>query len=274
MHPTLFEFGPFKVYSFGTMIAVAALAAGLFAYWAMRRHALTRKYLFDTILYTLFFGLLGARVVFYLIYSDQFQSIWQIFFIWQGGLVALGGILVGFLVFIYFLKQNPQRLWLVADIFALAFLLAWAIGKQGCVLSSCTAGKISESWLAINGSFPVDLMSSLWALTLFIILLLVWLKQIMRDGAIFLLSLEGFFLGELVIRSLKEDFDTGLGRAEAIVQLIIVVVIYIAYWRLYNPKMVRLPKKLLSLSRKWSSAVIQIKLFDKLTSWRSRRGQS
>jgi len=256
------------------MIAIAALLAGLFAYWALKRHALTRKYLFDTVLYTLFFGLLGARIVFYLIYSDQFQSILQIFFIWQGGLVALGGILIGFLVFLHFLKKHPQRLWLVADIFALAFLLAWSVGKQGCVLSSCTAGKITESWLGINGTFPVDLLSSLWALFLFLLLGFVWLRQAMRDGAIFLLALEGYFLGELLIRSLKEDFSTGLGRAEAIIQLIIVVVIYIAYWRLYNPKMIRLPRKWVTASQRGYNSLKQNPSVQRILSWRPGRGRS
>jgi len=236
MLPILFEVGKFKLYSFGTFIALGTVVGGLVLFWLAKKRNLKTHHLFDTVLYTLLLSLAGARLAYYFIYAKEFKSFWQILYFWQGGLIALGGIIVGFLVYLYFIRKEKDPVWQMLDIGAISFLSAWVIGKFGCFLSGCAVGRLSDSPLAISGSFPIDLFSIVWALLLFILLLRSWLKNKLSDGVIFFLAMEGFFLGELLIKTLKIDFAEDIVRVEAVSHLLIIVSIYLIFWRLHGPK--------------------------------------
>ena len=122
------------------------------------------------------------------------------------------------------------------DALGLSFLVSWAIGKVGCYLSLCTLGRATESWLATNGTIPVDLISSIWAIIIFGTLLYIYLKDRLTAGVVFFLSTEAFFLGELLIKTLKSDFSGGIARAEAMIYLALVAITYLVFWRLHGPK--------------------------------------
>src|SRR5665213_1529218 len=111
MLPVLFALGPFKFYSFGTFIALGAVAAGLVLFWAARHRRLHTHHLFDTTLYTLIIALVGARLTYYFIYANQFTTFGQLFQFWQGGLVALGGLIAGFLAYLYFSQKEHDPIW-------------------------------------------------------------------------------------------------------------------------------------------------------------------
>lgn len=236
MYPVLLKIGKFKLYSFGTFIAVGAVAAGLFMYLAAKKRKLNSHHLFDATLYTLFFGLIGARLLFYFLYQNQFQSFWQIFYFWQGGLVALGGLVIGFFTFLHFIRREKDPIWQMFDIGALGLLLGWTIGKIGCHLSGCSVGRDAVNIFSLQGSYPIDLYSALWTALAFAILFSAWLRNKLSDGVIFFLSLEGFFLGELLIKTLKADFGDGIVRIEAVVNLGLIVAIYLLFWRLHGPR--------------------------------------
>jgi hypothetical protein len=48
--------------------------------------------------------------------------------------------------------------------------------------------------------------------------------------------MEAFFLGELLIKTLKIDFAEDIVRIEAVSHLVIIVAIYLIFWRLHGPK--------------------------------------
>lgn len=236
MYPILLEIGRFKFYTFGSFIALATLVAGFFIFYLAKRRKLRTHHFFDTVLFTLLFALLGARVGYYFIYQNQFQSLWQIFLFWQGGLLALGGLITGFLTFLYLIKKEKDPIWQLLDIGALGLLVGWSIGKFGCFLSGCTLGRPTETLLGINGSYPVDLFSAIWALLLLVVMVLAWQRRKLSDGVVFFLSMEGFFLGELLINTLKADFGENIVRTEAVVHLTLIIAIYLIFWRLHGPR--------------------------------------
>jgi len=238
MYPILFSVGQFKLYSFGSFIALGALVAGLVLYRLTRSRKLPTQHLFDVVLYSLLGGLIGARVGYYILYAEQFQSFWQIFYFWQGGLVALTGIITGFLVFLYHIRQEKAPAWIMLDVGLIAFLIGWAIGKFGCHLSACTVGR-AGTFLTINGTYPVDLLSLIWAVLLVAVLWRLWHQQKLQDGAILFLAIEGLFLGEFLLKTLKADFGEGLSRLEAAAYLLLIIGTYFAFWRLHGPKINR-----------------------------------
>lgn len=236
MQPILFELGRFKLYSFGTFIALGAFVGGVFLYHMLRRRKHRVHHIFDTVLYTLLIGLLGARITYYFTFQEQFKSFGQIFYFWQGGLLALGGIIIGFLALLRFIKKSKQPLWEVLDATGLAFLIGWAIGKVGCHLSLCTIGRASDGFLSVNGSYPIDLFSSIWAAIVFGTLMYVYLRDKLSAGIVFFLATEAFLLGELLIKTLKADFGEGIVRAEAMVYLVLIVITYLLFWRFHGPQ--------------------------------------
>jgi len=128
MQPILFELGKFKLYSFGTFIALGALVGGVLLYHLLRHRKHRVHHVFDTVLYTLLIGLLGARITYYFTFQDQFKNFGQIFYFWQGGLLALGGIIIGFLALLRFVKNAKQPIWEVLDATGLAFPTALDTG--------------------------------------------------------------------------------------------------------------------------------------------------
>jgi len=236
MHPVLLEIGKFKLYSFGSFIAIGAVAAGIVIYRLAKMSRLATHHLFDTILYTLLLALLGARLTYYFVYQDQFHSFWQIIYFWQGGLIALGGLIIGFLIYTQTIRRLKEPIWPWLDIGALGLLIGWAIGKIGCHLSGCSIGRSTTSFLSIDGAYPVDFLSLFWLLLLFGSLLYAWIRNRLSDGVIFFLALEGFFLGELLVKTLQLDFGEGVGRIEAVINLGLIAAIYILFWRLHGPQ--------------------------------------
>lgn len=236
MHPILLSIGQFKLYSFGTFIALGAVAAGLFMAKAAKDRRLKTNHLFDTVLYTLLLGLLGARLAYYFIYQNQFQSIGQIIYFWQGGLVALGGLSVGFLTYLYRIRTKASSLWPMLDIGALGLLVGWVFGKFGCHLSGCSVGRGAVNIFSLNGSYPIDLFSAIWALALLVTLYFIWQRNRLSDGVIFFLGIEGLFLGEMLIKTLKADFGDGAVRIEAVINLAMITAVYLIFWKFHGPR--------------------------------------
>jgi phosphatidylglycerol:prolipoprotein diacylglycerol transferase len=234
MHPVLFSIGKFKLYSFGSFIGIGTIIAGYFLFWAARSRKLPTAPLFDLVLYTLLGGLIGARIGYYILYQEQFQSFWQIIYFWEGGLAAIPGLLTGFLVFRFTLSRENLPVWPLADIGAIGLLIGWSVGKLGCELSGCTVGR-STNFLAINGSHPVDLYSAVFALVLAGVCFYLWTRKKLRDGVVFFLATEALFLGEFLLKTLKADFGEGTSRLEAVTYLLIIIITYAIFLRLHGP---------------------------------------
>jgi len=239
MKPILLQIGKFKLYSFGSLIALGALVGGWFFYRLACLAKLKTDRVFDIILYSLLFGLISARLGYYFAYQNQFQSFREVFLLWQGGLLALPGLVVGFLVFLHLIRQDKQPLWPILDIAGLSFLIAWSIGKFGCHLSGCTLGRPTDSFIAIESVFPTDLLSSLWAILLFVIMFIAYMRKRLSNGVVFFLAMEGLFLGELLIKTLRVDFGEGLARIEAMIYLGLIIMVYLVFWRLHGPRIQR-----------------------------------
>ncbi len=239
MYPVLLTIGKFKLYSFGSFIALGAILGGYFLYRAAKYKKLPTGYLFDAALYSLLAGLLGARIGYYILYQDQFQTVWQALYFWQGGLVALTGLAVGFFTFLKLVKDQRVSVWKMLDIGVIALLIGWFFGKFGCHLSSCAIGKAGSGVLTVNGSYAVDLVSAIWALITGTTLYIQWKNNRWNDGIVFLTGIEALLIGELIINTLRADFGTSIAKAEAFVLSLLIVVVYAYFWRLHGPEFER-----------------------------------
>ena len=229
------EIGSFKIYSVGAFLALGAIVAGIFYYYTAKKRGMKTNHIFDTVLYVMLLSLFLGRFGYLIVYHDQFQGIKDILSYWRGGLLALPGMIASFLLIIYILKRHQEPIFRSLDIIGLGFILAWSVGKVGCHLSTCTVGRPWTGFLSLDGVYPVDLLSSFLMVFLFIALYIIYLTSRIREGVIFFLTIEGFFLGEMLLKILRADFGTPLSRYESIAYLSLVTGIYLTFWLIFGP---------------------------------------
>jgi len=208
VYPILFSIGQVNFYTHGLMIAIGCLVGGLTIFGLARREKLPTKFLFDLIVFSLFAGLIGARIAYVVLYYYQFQNWHEMFFIWYGGLVSFGGLIFGFLAAWLILKRRKQNILKWFDVGIIGLLFGWGFGRIGCFLSGDTPGIISDSWLAIQGEIPVSLFEAIWVFVLAGALLYLshfnFIKKF-GDGFIFFVGVGGYALGRFAIDFIREE---------------------------------------------------------------------
>ena len=132
MYPILFQIGPFTVYSFGTLMAAAALAAGWIVWLELKRYRYNPDLASTLVFAAAIGGLLGARLLFLLEEWESFvRSPWD--FIFSGaGFTWYGGMLGGALAVTWVVRRSGIPWLKGADISAPALAIAYGIGRIGC----------------------------------------------------------------------------------------------------------------------------------------------
>jgi phosphatidylglycerol:prolipoprotein diacylglycerol transferase len=130
----LFSIGTITIHFFGVMIAIGALAGILLFIREAKRRKMDHKLLMDVAMYSLLGGILGARIVYVLVYNPSyyFANPMEVFFIHNGGLSIHGGIIGGLFVGYLFLKKHKLPIWQTLDIVAPSLILAQGISRIGC----------------------------------------------------------------------------------------------------------------------------------------------
>ena len=143
---------------FGAMLFVAFVAC---TYWGVKRGGavgLTTNQIYDLFTWVVLCGLVGARILYMIQYSNQFSdkspaALFVAFFqIWRGGIIfygsALGGA-AGYGLFYWFvLRKLHVNTWQLADAVAPILALGLAIGRIGCYLNGCCWGQVAVEEVA------------------------------------------------------------------------------------------------------------------------------
>ncbi len=205
MHPILFSVGNFHIYTYGIFVALGVIASGVIVHCLARYERLKIHSLFDTILYLVFVGFVSARLAYFIIYYYQFDSIWQFFSFWQGGLVAYGGI-IGVIIFsVWYFHYHHEDRWRWLDIITLGFLVGWVLGQIGFFLGGNNPSAISNQTYLLKENWQI-LIEAGWILLIFISLMIIWRRKRLAHGMIFCLGLGALSLGKIII-------DIGSGQA-------------------------------------------------------------
>lgn len=202
MFPTLFEFGPLKIHSFGIMIIIA-FSAGLYvAIRQAKRENVPSDILVNLSSYLLISAMVGTRIYYFVQHIHNYTSFWDIFKVWEGGLTLYGGLAFALAVGIIYIRMKGLKVGEVANLLAPSFAIALGFGRIGCFLAGCCYGKEtnlpwgvsfpanSPAWLLVGRKsysnpaqfriHPTQLYESLAGFTIFFILLL--LRKKMKDS--------------------------------------------------------------------------------------------
>lgn len=233
MFPIICQFGPVTVYSYGFMLAVAALVCTFLASRDAKKIGIPPGVIPDFIFWTVVAGILGARL-FYILLNYRFfmDHPLEIVMIQNGGLAWHGGLIAATVVAIRFIRKKGLPLATMLDLIAPYAALGESIGRIGCFLNGCCFGRE----IAWGVYFPVHDArlhpTQLYAMAgLFILFFILrhYRKIAQIPGDVFVLYLFGASLLRFVIELFRADHYV-LVLGLSVYQWVCVVLITIAVY--------------------------------------------
>jgi len=151
MQPTLLF--PF-IHTYGLMLAIGFYSAWVLALRRARKEGVDGKHISDLLIYTIISGVIGARLLYVITEWDTFESLWDIFKIWEGGLVFYGGLATGTATLITVIRRRKLSIAKIADILGPAVALGLVFGRIGCFSYGCCWGNVAPPNYPLAVRFP------------------------------------------------------------------------------------------------------------------------
>ena len=218
---------------YGVVIALGMLMAIAYASFRCKQQGIKIDDLIDIAIFTIFFGVIGARA-YYVIFDDnpeRYKTFIDYIAIWNGGLAIYGGIIVGALtiVVVCLIKKISWRK--LFDAAGPAVMIAQAMGRWGNFFNGEAYGSVTDlPWRMSSSKFATELLNknlispeqrqaiidgtlgvhptflyeSLWNVLGFIIINLLFKKK-KFDGQIALYYFAWYGFGRMFIEGLRTD---------------------------------------------------------------------
>jgi len=211
MHPVICEFGPFTVYTYGVMVALAFIVSTLLMMKNAGLAGFPKDKVVDLMTVILVSGIIGARLLHVLANFDIYrENIFEIFMITKGGLAFHGGLIAAFAAGITFLKLNKIPVFSAGDLLAPYIALGQAIGRMGCFLNGCCYGAASDK-ITFGVSFqdgvlryPTQLYESALLLAVYAVTRAMLQKRYLK-GDLFFIYLFLYSAGRFFIEYFRGD---------------------------------------------------------------------
>lgn len=142
MFPAICQIGPFTVYSYGLMLAVAIIVCTFLLRKDAQKAGINPDTISDLVFWLVIGGIAGARIFYILTFLPMFiENPLEIIMIQHGGLSWQGGLMLGCLSGIWFVRRHKLDLLKILDLTAPYLALGQAIGRIGCFFNGCCYGK-------------------------------------------------------------------------------------------------------------------------------------
>src|SRR3989344_7007899 len=148
INPVLIELGPFQIRYYGLFYALGfVIAYFLISYLAKRKElSITKDDVADFLVYVIVGVVLGARLVYVIVYNPIFylQNPFEIIAVWHGGLSFHGGLLGAITSAYIFCRRKKIAFYDLADIVVVPVALALALGRIGNFMNAELYGRITN----------------------------------------------------------------------------------------------------------------------------------
>lgn len=244
MHPVLFEFGSFKIYTYGFCIALGAVLSGLYT-WRQGKIQYGMSFDQANLLFVLliFASVVGGK--FFLLFENPSLYFNHPSKLFSGsGFVFYGSLLTTIPVMLWYFKKNHLPVAGMLDIMAVVTCIVHGFGRLGCFNAGCCYGLPTDHFLAVTFTnaacqanplntplHPTQLYEAAFILIV-LIFLLIQKKYKRFDGQQFLLYLILYAIGRSILETLRGDLDRGfvigdwLSNSQFISLLVILAAIY------------------------------------------------
>ena len=219
-----FELFGKPIYWYGVIIMLGIVAAFVHAIIRSKREGFTTDDVLDMGIFTVLFGVLGARLYYVVTTLDthEYKNFIDVIAVWEGGLAIYGGIIAGCTALVLtavYKKINPLK---VMDAVAPGVMLAQAIGRWGNFMNGEAFGyEVAEGSLLYpfrmgllsdytnTGStmhyyHPTFLYESLWNIAGFVLICLIYRKK-KFNGQMALTYFAWYGFGRMFIEGLRTD---------------------------------------------------------------------
>ena len=239
MHPVICSIGPFTIYSYGLLMAIAFLTVSALAVQQARRSGLNPDAVFNLSFIAFISGVIGARILYVAENMPYYlENPLEIFMFQRGGLSWFGGLITGAICGIIYLRKKRLPVYGTLDLIAPFVALGQAIGRVGCLLNGCCFGKPSGFGIYFKTHhsvlIPTQIYSSLFLVIIFIILRRTQDKP-HREGMIFSLYLVLYSAQRFFIEFWRADNEV-IFFGLTLFQLISIAVFFFAGWKISSIK--------------------------------------
>lgn len=204
----LFNIGGFPIHLFGTTIALGILVGFFIMLSEAKRKGLDQDKLTDLALYTVIFGVIGARLNYILAFNPSYyiQNPKEIFMLQQGGLSIQGALILGTIFALWYMKKKSIPIWKTADAFAPAIIMGQAIGRVGCDVFGIPMTKGWFWGVKVGGQLlhPAQIYEAILNYILFLVL---WNKRkdTEYDGQLFIIYIIGFSINRFIVEFFRTN---------------------------------------------------------------------
>ena len=158
MYPTIIDFGPFGIHSYGLMLATAFITVAFVIQSELKRRGFVPELASTIVMAAAIGGIVGAKIYSALLDGQiTFQELFS-----TSGLVWYGGFIGGFLAVIIVVLRSSNPFLPTIDIIGPTGILGYGIGRIGCFLAGDgDYGPPSDLPWAMafpNGTVPTDVL--------------------------------------------------------------------------------------------------------------------
>lgn len=215
MKNELLQIGPVTIYGYGLMIAIGVIAAYLVGEYRAKKQGLNPDELFYLTITCLTGGIIGAKLLFYIVEIKSIIENPRLLLDIKNGFVVYGGIIGGIFSGYLYTKIRKLSFLRYFDLVMPSIALAQAFGRIGCAFAGCCYGRETDGWCHIiyegskfapNGValIPTQFISS--GLNFIHFFLLVYLaKKVKASGQVAGLYLVFYSIGRFFLEFLRND---------------------------------------------------------------------
>lgn len=204
----LFSIGHFSIHLLSVTSAIGMIIGLLVIQKEGERKLLDKDKLMDLALYTIGFGIIGARLGYILFFNFDFyrNNPSEIFSFSQGGLSIQGAILAGGAVAFFYMRRKNMPVWKTADAIVPGVILGQAIGRVGCDVFGVP---MSRNWpwgVMVNGELLHP--AQLYEVGLnFLLFLFIWRRRQTAtfDGELFFVYIIGFAFNRFIVEFFRTN---------------------------------------------------------------------
>lgn len=214
-------FGGIEVRWYGLIITTGILFAFLYCAYRSKQEGILFDDLLDITLFTVIFGVVGARAYYVLTSLDSYHSFGEMIAVWNGGLAIYGGIIAGALTVFLVCRHKKIPPLKMMDATAPGVMIGQLLGRwgnffngeaygsevaEGSLFYPLRMGLIPniESYSVMHCFHPTFLYESVWNLIGFF-LIHAFYKKKKFDGQILLMYLTWYGFGRMLIEGLRTD---------------------------------------------------------------------
>ena len=261
MCTVFFKIGSISIYGYGVMMALGLISAVSLGCYRAKFYNIDPDVFFNGAFWGIVFGLLGAKVMYWIVEIREVIADPRIILDVGSGFVVYGGLITGIITpYFYFTKVKKGSTLDKLDLAMPSISIGQFFGRMGCLMAGCCYGRALDSHAWYGMTFPVEssapagielyptqLMSAIGNLLL-CIFLIIMTERVRFRGQVISLYMICYSVGRFLIEYLRDDprGTVGIFSTSQFISIIMFtggVILWFVFKKIGLPPLRRVPKE-------------------------------